>query len=762
MKKRMWSKVVSIFTAILLVVGIVPNMTVAVMSAEEIKLFIGGQQITESGCYENQNGTWTKVDGTEPANGQFSYDADTFTLTLNEAEITNNQTVNVAEGYTYDGSVIAFSQTAEVSLKIVVSQGTSTITGTGGIRVESTTGNASLSIKGSGSLDVEPKGSNSGITLCSSKNTNLDIDGADVTASSPAQYGVYLISSTDASSTSTITVNNGCLTTGGNGNVGIYYYWSGTNNAGTSSLTVSGNAVVDTRNSQIMAQNKETVVQVGAGSDGNGGIVFNGKSGTVYGDVTLDERITINQDETLRIPNGSSLNSNNHLTNNGTIIVENGGVLTGETDGKVVYAPSITTESLPEGKVSEEYSTSLSANGSEPIEWSVIQEDSLPTGLSLSKDGKITGKPTAPGDYVFTVTASNDVGSDSKSFSISVVDPIYSIQNSGDISFADAIEGYTPEVKTITITNNGNQPITLNQPVSSESFEVGTLSKTELNVGETAEFTVQPKNGLLAGSYDEDIVITGTNNGQSTSTTVNVKFNVKHNAVKVERKDPTCTEKGNIEYWYCEACRKYFQDEALTKELKQEETIVPATGHNLTKVDEKKPTVDAAGNIEYWYCEVCNKYFSDEKAEHEITLEDTIIAKLPKFVSGANQEWTKGRKDGLTFKIDTDIKEFKKVLVDGKELKDTDYNIKSGSTILTLKPSFLDTLSAGKHKIRFEFNTGSVEAYFTVKDKENSSQTESANTGVQNKYGLWIVLLLVAAGGLAGFGILSKRRKNHK
>lgn len=760
MKKRIWNKVISILTAILLVVGIVPNTIITAQAAEEIKLFIGGQQITESGCYENQNGTWTKVDGTEPANGQFSYDADTFTLTLNEAKIVNNQTVNVAEGYTYYGSVIAFSQTAEVSLKIVVSQGTSTITGTGGIRVESTTGNASLSIKGSGSLDVEPKGSNSGITLCSSKNTNLDIDGADVTASSPAQYGVYLISSTDASSTSTITINNGCLTTGGNGNVGIYYYWSGTNNAGTSSLTVSGNAVVDTRNSQIMAQNKETVVQVGAGSDGNGGIVFDGKSGTVYGDVTLDESITINQDETLRIPSGSSLNSNNHLTNNGTIIVENGGVLTGETGGKVVYAPSITTESLPEGKVNEEYSASLTADGSEPIEWSVTQ-GSLPTGLSLTKDGKIIRKPSAPGDYVFTVTASNDVGSDSKSFSISVVDPIYSIQNSGDISFADALEGYTPEVKTIMITNDGNQPITLDQP-SSTSFDVGTLSKTELNVGETAEFTVQPKNGLLAGSYEEDIVITGTNNGKSVSTKVNVKFNVKHNAVKVERKDPTCTEKGNIEYWYCEACRKYFQDEALTKELKQEETILPATGHNLTKVDEKKPTVDAAGNVEYWYCEVCNKYFSDEKAEHEITLEDTIIAKLPKFVSGANQEWTKGSKDGLTFKIDTDIKEFKKVLVDGKELKDTDYDIKSGSTILTLKPSFLDTLSAGKHKIRFEFNTGSVEAYFTVKDKENSSQTESANTGVQNKYGLWIVLLLVAAGGLAGFGILSKRRKNHK
>lgn len=761
MKKRIWNKVISILTAILLVVGLVPSTTVAVMAADGIELYVGGQQITESGCYENQNGTWTKVDGTEPANGQFSYDAATFTLTLNEANIVNYQDVTVGGGFTYPGSVIAFSQSADVSLTIVVSQGTSNITGTGGIRVMSKAGDASLSISGPGSLEVNVDKNDSGISLIGSKNVNLNIDGADVKTLAAYYYGVDLHAGDGFKAVAV--VNNGKLTAGGSGGIGIYYRWTNPSDSGTSSLTVSGNAVVDTRDSKIVIASQASEVQVSAGSDGNGGIVFNGKNGTVYGDVTLDESITINQDETLRIPSGSSLNSNNHLTNNGTIIVENGGVLTGETGGKVVYAPSITTESLPEGKVNEEYSASLTADGSELIEWSVTQ-GSLPTGLNLSTNGKITGKPTAPGDYVFTVTASNDVGSVSKELTITVkdVDPIYSIQNSGDISFADAIESYTPEVKTIMITNDGNQPITLNQPVSSESFEVGTLSKTTLSVGETAEFTVQPKTGLLAGSYDEDIKITGTNNGQSTSSIVNVKFNVKHNAVKVERKDPTCTEKGNIEYWYCEACRKYFQDEALTKELKQEETILPATGHNLTKVDEKKPTVDAAGNIEYWYCEVCNKYFSDEKAEHEITLEDTIIAKLPKFVSGANQEWTKGSKDGLTFKIDTDIKEFKKVLVDGKELKDTDYDIKSGSTILTLKPSFLDTLSAGKHKIRFEFNTGSVEAYFTVKDKENSSQTESANTGVQNKYGLWIVLLLVAAGGLAGFGILSKRRKNHK
>ena len=761
MKKRIWNKVVSIFTAILLVVGIVPNTTITALAADGDTVYVGGVALTGS--------TGSPVYATTDTNGnvnsggnESSYNIkwDGSTLTLHNATI--KESVSTDTSTLIAGTAIGMlTENGDANLTITL-EGTNTIKDVStAIHVFAPYGSASLTITGGGSLNAS--GSvNSGIRVQSNTgNGTLAITGAKVTASSSkGANGVQI--RCGVSSNASLTVNGGSLTATGKSEYGAgiqYFFGSSSSGSGTPSLTVSGNAIVRANGSGGgITSNSSAEVHTAAGTGESGGIVFDNGTGTVYGDVTLQEDITINQGESLTIRDGASLNRGNNK------VTVNGGTLNGEDKitGTVKYTPSITTASLPEGKVNEEYSASLTADGSEPIEWSVTQ-GSLPTGLSLSKDGKITGTPTAPGEYIFTVTASNDAGSVSKELTIHVkdVDPIYSIQNSGDISFANAIEGYTPEVKTITITNDGNQPITLDQ-LSSASFDVGTLSKTELNVGETAEFTVQPKNGLLAGSYEEDIVITGTNNGKSVSTKVNVKFNVKHNAIKVERKDPTCTEKGNIEYWYCEACRKYFQDEALTKELKQEETILPATGHNLTKVDKKKPTVDAAGNVEYWYCEVCNKYFSDEKAEHEITLEDTIIAKLPKFVSGANQEWTKGSKEGLTFKIDTDIKEFKKVLVDGKELKDTDYDIKSGSTILTLKPSFLDTLSAGKHKIRFEFNTGSVEAYFTVKDKENSSQTESANTGVQNKYGLWIVLLLVAAGGLAGFGILSKRRKNHK
>ena len=50
---------------------------------------------------------------------------------------------------------------------------------------------------------------------------------------------------------------------------------------------------------------------------------------------------------------------------------------------------------------------------------------------------------------------------------------------------------------------------------------------------------------------------------------------------------------------------------------------------NLTHVDAKAATAEVAGNIEYWHCEKCGKYFGDAKAAHEITLEQTVIEKLP-------------------------------------------------------------------------------------------------------------------------------------
>ncbi len=448
MKKRF----LSLLCVLALCLGLLP---VTALAAGEIELYVGGQKITESGCYENQNGTWTKVDGTEPANGQFSYDAATATLTLNQAKIVNYQDVTVGGGFTYPGSVIAFSQSADVSLTIVVSQGTSNITGTGGIRVVSKAGDASLSISGPGSLEVNVDRNDSGITLIGSKNVNLNIDGADVKTLAAYYYGVDLHAG-DGFKAAAV-VNNGKLTAGGSGGIGIYYRWTNPSDSGTSSLTVSGNAVVDTRDSKILIASQASEVQVSAGSDGNGGIVFDGKSGTVYGDVTLQEDLEIGTDETLTIGKDASLTvpDGKTLTNKGTVTTEEGGTLSGTITGN--QPPKITTTSLSEGTVNTAYNQTLLASGDATITWS---SSDLPEWLTLDSDGTISGTPTAAGASTFTVTATNASGSDSKEFTLTISEPapIYTISADVDPVGAGTVSGggkYTAGTSvTLTATPN--------------------------------------------------------------------------------------------------------------------------------------------------------------------------------------------------------------------------------------------------------------------------------------------------------------------
>ena len=104
--------------------------------------------------------------------------------------------------------------------------------------------------------------------------------------------------------------------------------------------------------------------------------------------------------------------------------------------------------------------------------------------------------------------------------------PVYDISaDTESLNFGTVTEGYeAPAEQTVTITNDGNQPQTLTQPASTSSFEVGTLSKAELSVGDTATFTVRPKAGLPVGSYSENIVVSGLEN---TTVSVTANFTVK-------------------------------------------------------------------------------------------------------------------------------------------------------------------------------------------------------------------------------------------
>lgn len=81
--------------------------------------------------------------------------------------------------------------------------------------------------------------------------------------------------------------------------------------------------------------------------------------------------------------------------------------------------PTITTDTLPDGKVGEAYSQTLTATGTAPITWSI--DGGLPAGLSLNADtGEISGTPTAEGTATFTVKATNSAGSNTKELSITI------------------------------------------------------------------------------------------------------------------------------------------------------------------------------------------------------------------------------------------------------------------------------------------------------------------------------------------------------
>lgn len=105
-----------------------------------------------------------------------------------------------------------------------------------------------------------------------------------------------------------------------------------------------------------------------------------------------------------------------------------------------------------------------------------------------------------------------------------------------------------------------------------------------------------------------------------------------HNMQATAAKAATCTEDGNIAYWYCVNCSKYFSDAEATNEITYVDTVVSATGHQkVTATPAKDATYDENGNIAYWYCSDCDKYFSDETCETIITYNDTVIPAKSKY-----------------------------------------------------------------------------------------------------------------------------------
>ena len=139
-----------------------------------------------------------------------------------------------------------------------------------------------------------------------------------------------------------------------------------------------------------------------------------------------------------------------------------------------------------------------------------------------------------------------------------------------------------------------------------------TVNGTEVTLDKNNSFTLSPADGK------QRIIVTDRA-GNTAEMTVTV--NDGHTGGKA-----TCTERA-----VCEVCGKAFGD-------------LDGNHHaNLKHIDAKAATKTAGGNIEYWYCEDCGKYFADAAATKEIKQADTVTAKL----SGAAKSPQTGGDSGV-------------------------------------------------------------------------------------------------------------------
>lgn len=95
-------------------------------------------------------------------------------------------------------------------------------------------------------------------------------------------------------------------------------------------------------------------------------------------------------------------------------------------------------------------------------------------------------------------------------------------------------------------------------------------------------------------------------------------------------------------------------------------------------------------------------------------------------ISGEDQTYIKGSESGLEFHTTGEVRNLDILTVDGNELGEGDYDAENGSIILTLKPSYLDGLSTGKHTLKISFEdeyagAASIEVDFTVEDNPDTA-----------------------------------------
>ena len=257
--------------------------------------------------------------------------------------------------------------------------------------------------------------------------------------------------------------------------------------------------------------------------------------------------------------------------------------------------------------------------------------------------------------------------------------------------------------------------------------------------GNTAEMTVTVNDGHTYGDW--------VSNGDGTHT----RRCTVDGCTGSETKDcsggtATCKDKAE-----CAVCGKTYGE-------------LDAKNHaDLKHVPAEAATTSAEGNIEYWHCGGCGKYYKDAAAQEEIKQEDTVIAKRRVYYApslypvrnGTNPpsgtEYS-GGVYGLIFRAA--VSGITGVQVDGRTIGRGSYTVEGSYPVeLYLKASYLNRLAKGGHTLTVLTDSGSLTAAFTVGSGKSSPTTFDAGIAVY---------AAAAVTSLTGLELLRRRRKEEE
>ena len=273
-----------------------------------------------------------------------------------------------------------------------------------------------------------------------------------------------------------------------------------------------------------------------------------------------------------------------------------------------------------------------------------------------------------------------------------------------DVRYAAKANHDASPVTTVTV--EPGRMLVVSPPSSQDGFLV-TTTATELPWHGSTILSISINSDYFA-TRDFAVKVNGQKVGPSPSGTIRVDnaevdVIVTVEGVRKHEPDGTGWHTDSTSHWHICNCGE----------------IIDEANHELEWKTTVEPTASSEGTRQQ-VCKVCGA----------TGITETIPMLAPSIIEGAGQKLTVGSVSDLTVRSNAPFDLFKQVKVDGTELDTSSYTVADGSTLVTLKASFLATLSTGEHTLDVVSETGTATTTFTIAEKKpETSGTGSGSTG---------------------------------